>query len=318
MNSPAAIYIVRWLVRDTFRQALASRLCWLMLGATAVVVALCLSVRIEGGESLRPADMVELQPPHGQLSFAFGIIRGPLFRDGESAVHFLQLLLAEWVAGGGGILLALIWTAGLLPSFLEPSSATVLLAKPAPRWLLLLGKYLGVLAFVAFQVTVFVAGTWLALGFSTGFWPASYLWSIPLLLLHFAAVYGFSVLLAVCTRSPITCAFGSVLFWLLCWAMNYGYQFTVALPQLDPGAAPLSPLTQGLVAAGYWVLPKPVDMAMLLHDGLGAADHFPGLPEWTAVRQAGAFVPELALLTGVVFVVCLLAVAARQLATTDY
>ena len=50
-----------------------------------------------------------------------------------------------------GLMLTLIWTAGFLPSFLEGRNICVLLAKPAPRWVLLVGKYVGVLAFVLFQ-----------------------------------------------------------------------------------------------------------------------------------------------------------------------
>jgi ABC-type transport system involved in multi-copper enzyme maturation permease subunit len=318
MTSPQVVSAVRWLVRDTFRQALASRLSWLMAGVTAVVIVFCLGVRIEGGEALRPADDIELRPPHGEVTLGFGSFRGPLFRDGEAAVRFLQLLLAEWVAGAAGTLLALVWTAGFVPSFLEPSAASVLLAKPAPRWLLLLGKYVGVLALVACQATLFVAGTWAALGLATGYWPADYLWCIPLLVLQFAAVYAFSVLLAVCTRSQVACVLGSVLFWLLCWGMNYGYQQSVALPQLDPSVPALSPLSQALVDAGYWLLPKPVDLAMVLHDALEAGAPSGAFPEWEVVRRSGAFVPELGLLTAVLFIVGLLAAAGRQLATTDY
>jgi hypothetical protein len=318
MTSPQAVYAIRWLVRDTFRQALASRLSWLMAGVTALIVIFCLAVGVDGGEPLRPPDDVEVRPPHGTITLGFGAFRGPLFRDGEEAVRFLQLLLAEWAAGAAGTLLALVWAAGFLPAFLEPAAASVLLAKPVPRWLLLLGKYLGVLAFVGCQVTLFVFGTWVALGLGTGYWPAGYLWCIPVLVLQFAAVYAFSVLLAVCTRSQVACVLGSVLFWLLCWGMNYGYQVCVALPYLDPQAPALSPLTQGLVGAGYWLLPKPVDLAMFLHEVLGADSHFAALPEWAVVRQTGAWVPELGLLSAVLFIAGVLAAAARQLATTDY
>ena len=50
----------------------------------------------------------------------------------------------------------------------------------------------------------------------------TYWWCIPLLLLQFAIFYSFSVLLAVITRSTVACVFGSVLFWLLAWGINYG------------------------------------------------------------------------------------------------
>jgi hypothetical protein len=90
-----------------------------------------------------------------------------------------------------------------------------------------------VLAFVAFQRTILVGGTWLALGPRIGVWNPGYLWTIPLLVLHFGIFFSFSILLAVCTRSTIVCVVGSVVFWFLCWGMNYGRHAMVALPELN-------------------------------------------------------------------------------------
>ena len=83
----------------------------------------------------------------GQMTLAFGAFRVPMGRERRDAIHFLELLLAGGIAGTLGVLMALVWTAGFVPTFLEPNSASVLLAKPAARWQLLLGKYFGVLDF---------------------------------------------------------------------------------------------------------------------------------------------------------------------------
>jgi ABC-type transport system involved in multi-copper enzyme maturation permease subunit len=308
----------RWLVRDTFAQALSSRLFWLMLGISAVVIAFCLSVSVDGGESLRPADDFELDKPHGHLLLGFGAFRGPLFRDGEAAVCFLQLVLAQGVAGGGGILLALVFTAGFVPAFLDPRASAVLLTKPVPRWLLLLGKSGGVLAFVGFQAAVFVLGTWVALGLRTGYWPAGYLLCLPVLLIHFAAIYSGSVLLGVCTRSTVVAVFGSVVLWLLCWAMNYGRHAVVALPHLDPGAAAFPESFQALTEAAYWLLPKPADLGMILQQAVaGNGEPFP-VREFEAVRQMHSFWPELSILSSLGFAAALFAAAARHLARAEY
>jgi len=64
---------------------------------------------------------------------------------------------------------------------------------------------------------LFVVLTWFALGLRTNVWDMTYWWCIPLLLLQFAVLYSFSVLLAVTTRSTVACVFGSLLFWLLAW-----------------------------------------------------------------------------------------------------
>src|SRR5262249_43977794 len=117
-----------------------------------------------GSEGLRKEGVDEAG---GRLYLGFGIIQPITGRDREDAVRFLQIWLAGAVADTIGIFLVLIWTAGFLPTFLDPNQVTVLLAKPVPRWSLLVGKYFGVLAFVAVQATVFVLGTWLALGIKT-------------------------------------------------------------------------------------------------------------------------------------------------------
>jgi ABC-type transport system involved in multi-copper enzyme maturation permease subunit len=315
MKFPEIIYACRWLIRDTFRQAKASYVFWIMLAASATVILFCLSVSIEGGEPLRPDDDIEMRSPYGHMSLAFGAWRFQLFRDGQAQVHFLLLLLAEWVAGAGGTLLALVWTAGFVPEFLQPANATVLLSKPIPRWVLLMGKYLGVLAFAGFQVTFFIVGTWLALSLRTGFWVNNYLWGIPLLLLQFAAVYSVSVFLAICTRSTSACVIGSVAFWFLCWGMNYGRHCLLALESAVP---PLHSVLLRLVEAGYWVLPKPADFGMVLHRVLDAGDCFSPLSELQKVQQSGSFYPELSLLTSLLFIIGTLVVSARQLAATDF
>ena len=54
-------------------------------------------------------------------------------RDRTSAVEMIHLVLASWVAGAVGLLLTLLWTASFVPEFLQPTSATVMLAKPLPQ-----------------------------------------------------------------------------------------------------------------------------------------------------------------------------------------
>ena len=337
MNLPAALYAFRWLLRDTFRQARASGLLWLMLGVSTLCIMVCLSVDVVGNQALeRPGQRAEFLPrndPHsdpaiagpagvdvvsGELRLGFGAIKVPLGRDAADAIHFLQLLLAGGVADTAGVLLALIWTAGFVPGFLEPGTALVLLAKPMPRWGMLLGKYVGVLVFVACQATLFVAGTWLALGARTCIWDPGYLLCIPMLLLHFGVFFSFSLFLAVVTRSTIASAVGSLGFWLLAWGVNYGRHAVVSLPSLDPGLAPLPSVLQNTVEMAYWILPKPADFGMLLYQGLEAGKYFSTIPSFAEVERLGAFSPELSVLSSLLFAVAMMITAAWQLASRDY
>ena len=329
MRGARTLRALGWLVRDTFRQALSSRILWLMLGLSALAIVFCLSIRIDGPRSLRPPGAIELfggdnkplageNPLPGRMTLAFGAVSVNLFRGGEEQVHFLQVLLAKWVAGTIGTLLALIWTAGFLPEFLHPSAASVLLAKPLPRWCLLAGKYVGVLALVAFQTVLFVLGTWLAIGLRTHIWQPEYLWAIPLLLLHFSIIFSASAVLAVCTRSTVSCVFGSIVFWLICFGMNYGRHVTSIPEMMGKAAAPFPPAFHALVDAAYWVLPKPADLVVVLDGLLKGSSHFAASLDPTTLAASHAFHPALSILSSLLAAIALLGLAAHQWSTTDY
>ncbi len=326
MNAfPTTLRTVRWMVRDTFRQSLASRLLWVMFGLTLLCVAFTLSVRIRGDEPLQrhPYELPLYLPPgqgtdgipepRGEVALGFGMVKYPVSKSRDDSVRELQLWLAGVVADTVGVLLALLWTAGFLPTFLEPHAVTVLLAKPASRSAILAGKYAGVVLFVALQALFFVGGTWLGLGISTGVWDIHYWLAVPLLVVNFAVFYAFSAFLAVCTRSTVVSIFGTLLFWILCWAMNFTYLRLMAYPLEG-----LTPMASLLVEAGYWVLPKPLDMSSLFFDAMNAAAYTAPVPEVEAVRAQGLFQPELAVLSSLAFAAVILGIAAYEFRNMDY
>ena len=321
-----------WLVVDTFRQARAHGILAVLLGLSLLSIAVCATVGVEGPDSLSiggdppdflPRNDAEASETHkleqsgvtvagGTLTLAFGAIEVPIARDKPGAIHFLELLLAGGVADTLGLMLALVWTAGFLPTFLETRSISVLLAKPAPRWVLLLGKYLGVLAFVAAYAVLFVVGTWLAIGVRTGFWNPTYLLSIPLLLLHFSVFFAFSVLLAVFTRSTVVCVFGSLVFWLVAWSVNYGRHAFFSSTDLA-GEVVRWPLFSWVIDAGYWILPKPADLGVLFYNALGAGDHFGQLLDPT-----GGFSMIASVVSSLAFAVLVLFASVRAFGEMDY
>jgi ABC-type transport system involved in multi-copper enzyme maturation permease subunit len=332
MNAPTALLTITWLARDTIRQALASGVFYLMLAISAVCILFCLSVQPSGGPTAAPGEKLEILPPNdseakdpeklrksgvdlrnGEITLGFGLFHTQIGRDKADSVRHQQLMLAGGVADMLGLILALVFTAGFVPTFLEPSAIAVLLAKPVPRWSLLVGKYLGVVAFVFFHAVIFVGGTWMALGLRTGVWEAAYLVCIPLLVLHFAVFYSFSTFLAVCTRNTVACVFGSILFWGLCWGINYGRFMMVTLPDLDA----MTPLMKGLVEGSYWILPKPFDQTMMLLDSLQAGNFFPEA-KMHAEKYAPSFSPEMSILSALGFGVLMLVSSARQFVKTDY
>lgn len=337
MSFTQALRTVGWLTRDTFRQSLAYGIFWILLAVSIISTAVCATVRLDGDIALaQPGERPDFLPRNdpdardrkrveqsgvtvveGDFSLGFGSIKLPLARDAREAVHFLQLVLAGGVADAMGLLLTLIWTAGFLPGFLDSRGAPVLLAKPAPRWLLLLGKYVGVLSFVLLHAVLFVGGTWLALGWRTGVWESAYLWCVPLLLAHFAIFFSFSLLLAVCTRSTVVCVFGSIVFWCICWGMNFGRHAALA-ETYHPTEATFAGPALSLVEAGYWTLPKPADIGMVLYDALEAGESFGQIAAFESVATHGDFHPWLSFAASLAFMAVVLFGAARQFAVLDY
>jgi ABC-type transport system involved in multi-copper enzyme maturation permease subunit len=350
MNARCHVAALKPLIRDTFRQAWSSGICGMMLAVTAVCAALCLSVDVSGDVSLRDADgPVLFLPPApsravappgaasrqvrsnleagpdlarkegietvgGRVTLAFGAVSFPVSRERGDAVRLLELFLAGGIAGTGGLLLALVWTAGFIPTSLEPGTASVLLAKPITRRQLLVGKYVGVITFVAFQIPLFVLATWLALGVRTGVWDRTYWWCIPLPLLQFAAFYGSSVLLAVVVRSTVACVFGSLLFWTLAWGVNYGS--VMARGVAEPGHVPSVALASAEVA--YWVFPKPIDAGLILFRALDAHQHFEKPATFRLLESWPSFSPRLSMLSSFAIAVGLLALSAHEFDGRDY
>ena len=147
---------------------------------------------------------------------------------------------------------------------------------------------------------------------ATGYWLPGYLWSIPLLLLHFAIIYSLSALLAVSTRNTVVCILGSILIWSLCVAVNYGRHAARILPESSAGVAAASTQFNGALEVAYWLLPKPTDLVLLLDRLIGAEQHFhPIFPHAT-------FQPALSILTSLLFATSLLAIAAREVVLIDY
>jgi ABC-2 family transporter protein len=334
MTLPAALFAVRWLVRDTFRQARASGVFWAMVVVTTVCTATCASMGVVGEPEHPPlqpwedpnylpkAEADRLDPktvsdsgvevPRGELTLFFGAFHVPLTRTRAEAVRFVQVVLAGGVADTFGVLLALIWTAGFLPGFLDPAAASVLVAKPLPRWGLLTGKFLGVIAFVAAQATLFVGLTWLALGAGTGVWDARYWLCVLILLVHFTLFFCVSAFFATLTRSTVASVVGTAAAWVLCWGVNYArHAAAVAAPD---GAS----LASVPVEWAYWLLPKPGDLGLMLVDAVQAASYLARVPVFAAVQERGLLAPELSVITSCLVPGLLLAFAGRRLVRADY
>src|SRR5262249_17565649 len=101
---------IGWMVRDTFRQSLASGIFWVLLTISIVSTLVCASASIVGDAQLAaPDEQAEFLNPNdpdakdpkraaddgvavisGELKLGFGALSVPLARDARGAVHTLE------------------------------------------------------------------------------------------------------------------------------------------------------------------------------------------------------------------------------------
>jgi len=134
--------------------------------------------------------------------------------------------------------------------------------------------------------------------------------------IHFAIFYSFSVLLGIWTRSAVICVLGTILFWAMCWGTNFARHAVIAHQIGDESVK-----SSLMLEVGYWILPKPGDMSIVLFRVLkdsSTSDNEYQIPEFRAVLKEGVVYPELSMLASLAFSALMLAIAARELHQIDY
>ena len=134
------------------------------------------------------------------------------------------------------------------------------------------------------------------------------------MVLQFAILYSFSVLLAVYTRSTVACVFGSVLFWLLARGINYGSPRARGLGESQS----VPPFTLALTEAAYWISPKPIDAGLILFNSLDALHHFEKPAVFQLLESGRGFSPVLSILSSLLITGVLLALSTYEFKATDY
>ncbi len=193
--------------------------------------------------------------------FLFGLWSFKLPMSVAMFVFVLESLLSEYLAGWIGCGIALVFTAGFVPSMLQRGSLDVLLARPLRRWTLLLLKYLGGLTYATISATVFLGGSWLALSARSGVWNWGYLATIGTLVFFFAVLYSIGVFFAVLTRSWLAAMVMPVVVWALASGVNNA-QVVLNHPEFKAEVRVPGIVTTALDVV-HFVLPKPKDFNII-------------------------------------------------------
>lgn len=110
-----------------------------------------------------------------------------------------------------GLFLSIFATSSLVPNMLQKGHIEWLLSKPISRTQLMLGRYLGALLIVAFNVFYLIGGSWLILSAKTGVWNFAFLLSGVLIVALFAVFYALMIFLGVLVQNAAVSIMGAFL-----------------------------------------------------------------------------------------------------------
>ena len=157
----------------------------------------------------------------------------------------------------GGVFMSLFATSGLVPSFLEKGTIDLLISKPLKRWEILLGRYLGAVSIVAFNIFYLVLFSWLILSLKTGVWNWGFLLAAVMIVVTFSILFSLMTFLGIVVRSG---AFSLMLTYMILF-------FSPMLLQRDQIYALLSSKYYGYVLDGlYHFLPKVAELGRITGD----------------------------------------------------
>lgn len=173
-----------------------------------------------------------------------------------------------------GIFMALFATSSLIPSFLDKGSIDLMISKPLSRFQILMGRYLGAVAIVAFNIFYLVIFSWLILSIKTGIWNWGFLLSGVMIVLAFAILFALMTFLGIIVRSgPFSLMITYLVIFISPW-----------LIQRDVIYALLSSKFYGYMLDGlYHFLPKMAELGEIT-TYLVQGNSVPSwLPLWTSV-----------------------------------
>jgi ABC-type transport system involved in multi-copper enzyme maturation permease subunit len=257
-------------LKDSFREALASRVLWILIFVTSVVLALLAPLGIkeqalsadvpEASESEESADD-ERPNPKERTGIAFSYLGWstdpqPATRaQTTQLIEFIVAKIIDYFVGTLGVFVAILVTSPIIPQIFEPGAIDLLLSKPVSRSLLFLTKFFGGCAFITLIAAYFITGLWLIAGLRFDFWHARPFLAIPILLFLFSIYYSVSSLAGVIWRNAIVSVVVTILFWGVCFSIGKGKSWleaTVVTPErivklIPAGSTLLGATDQGLV-----------------------------------------------------------------------
>jgi ABC-type transport system involved in multi-copper enzyme maturation permease subunit len=194
---------------ESYRNLNSKKLFWLVLILSGLVVAAfaCIGINEKG-----------VKLAFWQID-SQGLNTKNMPPDQFYKTMYVQIGISIWLSWVATIL-AVISTSGIFPDLMTSGSIDLLISKPISRLRLFLTEYAGGLLFVALQVTVFSAASFLVIGLRGGVWEPGLFLAVPLVVCFFSYLFSVCVLVGVLTRSTVAALLLTFLFWFAVWAIG--------------------------------------------------------------------------------------------------
>jgi ABC-2 type transport system permease protein len=186
------------LILDTFREAVARKLIWVLFGLSTLLILFFLFLLkidiVEG--AMATVSLFGLQSRHGAI---------PVARLVRNTYGGIATFLYTWE-----MFFAVFASAGLTAHMLEPGRIELLLSKPVSRVHILLGRFVGNLLVITANAAYLVLAIWTIFGVKTGIWGPEFLWAIPTTVFTFAVLLSVVVLTGVVFESTTVATIAAV------------------------------------------------------------------------------------------------------------
>ncbi len=229
------------IVVDTFREASARKIIWGFFGcSTALILFFLLIVKIDivqGAVATMSlfGNVGKSQDVSNMVRKVHGAIAGVLYVF--------------------GMFLAILASAGLIPTIFEPGRIELLLSKPVERYHILLGRYLGTLLLIGANIFYPVLALWIIFGIKTGVWTAEFLYSSVLTLFTFSVYLAVVLLIGVVWESAVIAT-------MVCFGLAIFSLILAAHVQIERFLS--SEWSRDVTRVLYYVLPKFADVGTIM------------------------------------------------------
>lgn len=249
------------LIRDTFREALARKIFWVLFGlSTLLILFFLFLLRIDIVAGATAARVSLFGRETSANPDVDRVVRG--------VYGGIATFLYTW-----GMFLAVFASAGLVPSVLEPGRIELLLSKPLSRPHILLGRFAGNVLVVSLNTAYLVLGVWSILGIKTGIWSPSFLIAIATTTFVFAVLLAVVVLIGVWLESAAAAT-----------------MITVALMIISPILAQTSLMmrllssewSRNLWRVLYYSFPKVYELGKMTLDAIQSRTFAGFMPIWSS------------------------------------